>query len=59
MNSEELTHKAEEEIAALISKRLPNYGRNRARGFRIEFAPRETMKGLEGYHVKLTTLAFN
>lgn len=33
MNSEELTHKAEEEIAALISKRLPNYGRKPGKRF--------------------------
>lgn len=46
MNSEELTHKAEEEIAALISKKVAE----------IEFAPRETMKGLEGYHVKIKLL---
>lgn len=33
MNSEELTHKAEEEIAALISKKVAEYGRKPGKRF--------------------------
>ncbi|PVJ38743.1 addiction module toxin, GnsA/GnsB family, partial [Salmonella enterica subsp. enterica serovar Senftenberg] len=53
MNSEELTHKAEEEIAALISKKVAELRKKTGQEVsEIEFVPRETMKGLEGDHVK-------
>ncbi|EAO4315746.1 addiction module toxin, GnsA/GnsB family [Salmonella enterica] len=57
MNGEELTHKAEEEIAALISKKVAELRKKTGQEVsEIEFAPRETMKGLEGYHVKIKLL---
>ncbi|EKS4800229.1 addiction module toxin, GnsA/GnsB family [Salmonella enterica] len=57
MNSEELTHKAEEEIAALISKKVAELRKKTGQEVsEIEFAPREAMKGLEGYHVKIKLL---
>ncbi len=58
MNSEELTHKAEEEIAALISKKVaPNTTENRARGFRNRVrAAAKLMKGRRDYHVKIKLL---
>lgn len=57
MNSEELTHKAEEEIAALISKKVAKLRKKTGQEVsEIEFVPRETMKGLEGYHVKIKLL---
>ncbi|EIN8353289.1 addiction module toxin, GnsA/GnsB family [Salmonella enterica subsp. enterica serovar Infantis] len=57
MNSEELTHKAEEEIAALISKKVAELRKKTGQEVSgIEFVPRETMKGLEGYHVKIKLL---
>ncbi|EHP2087938.1 GnsA/GnsB family addiction module toxin [Salmonella enterica subsp. enterica serovar Kentucky] len=57
MNSEELTHKAEEEIAALISKKVAELRKKTGQEVsEIELAPRETMKGLEGYHVKIKLL---
>ncbi|ECC3211989.1 addiction module toxin, GnsA/GnsB family [Salmonella enterica subsp. salamae] len=57
MNSEELTRKAEEEIAALITKKVAELWKKTGQEVsEIEFAPRETMKGLEGYNVKIKLL---
>ncbi|EKO3135766.1 addiction module toxin, GnsA/GnsB family [Salmonella enterica subsp. enterica serovar Infantis] len=54
MNSEELTHKAEEEIAALISKKVAELRKKTGQEVsEIEFVPRETMKGLEDTTLKL------
>ncbi|EOX8515407.1 GnsA/GnsB family addiction module toxin [Salmonella enterica] len=57
MNSEELTRKAEEDIAALISKKVAELRKKTGQEVsEIEFTPRETMTGLEGYQVKIKLL---
>lgn len=57
MNSEELTRKAEEEITALITKKVAELRKKTSQEVsEIEFAPRETMKGLEGYDVTIKLL---
>lgn len=55
MNSEELTRKAEKEIAALIAKKVAELRKKTGQEVsEIEFLPRETIKGLEGYSVKIS-----
>ncbi|ELD3850395.1 addiction module toxin, GnsA/GnsB family [Salmonella enterica] len=57
MNCEELTRKAEEEITALITKKVAELRKKTGQEVsEIEFAPRETMKGLEGYNVTIKLL---
>ncbi|EPW1450533.1 GnsA/GnsB family addiction module toxin [Salmonella enterica subsp. houtenae serovar 43:z4:z23:-] len=57
MNSEELTRKAEEEITALITKKVAELRKKTGQEVsEIEFAPRETMNGLEGYNVTIKLL---
>ncbi|ECG1389632.1 TPA_asm: addiction module toxin, GnsA/GnsB family [Salmonella enterica subsp. houtenae serovar 45:g,z51:-] len=57
MNSEELTRKAEEEITALITKKVAELRKKTGQEVsEIEFAPRETMKGFEGYNVIIKLL---
>ncbi|EAA5284756.1 addiction module toxin, GnsA/GnsB family [Salmonella enterica subsp. houtenae] len=57
MNSEELTRKAEEEITALITKKVAELRKKTGQEVsEIEFAPRETMKGLKGYNVTIKLL---
>ncbi|EAT1194039.1 addiction module toxin, GnsA/GnsB family [Salmonella enterica] len=57
MNSEELTRKAEEEITALITKKVAELRKKTGQEVsEIEFAPRETIKGLEGYNVTIKLL---
>ncbi|EAO1324982.1 addiction module toxin, GnsA/GnsB family [Salmonella enterica] len=57
MNSEELTRKAEEEITALITKKVAELRKKTGQEVsEIEFSPRETMKGLEGYNVTIKLL---
>ncbi|MBS5774690.1 addiction module toxin, GnsA/GnsB family [Kosakonia cowanii] len=54
MKPEELERKAEQEISALITKKI-NELRNKTgkEVSEIEFIPSETMSGLEGYKVKI------
>lgn len=54
MKPEELERKAEQEISALITKKI-NELRNKTgkEVSEIAFIPSETMSGLEGYKVKI------
>ncbi|WP_072568204.1 MULTISPECIES: GnsA/GnsB family addiction module toxin [unclassified Enterobacter] len=57
MKQEELTRKAEEEISALIAKKIAEIRKKTEKEVsEIEFVPRETMTGLEGYDVKIKLL---
>ncbi|CAI0926635.1 GnsA/GnsB family protein [compost metagenome] len=54
MKSEELTRKAEEEISALIAKKVAELRKKTGKEVsEIEFVPHETMEGLDGYEVKI------
>ncbi len=54
MNVEALTHKAEEEIAALIAKKITELRKKTGREVsEIQLVAREEMTGLEGYEVKI------
>ncbi|WP_448088851.1 GnsA/GnsB family addiction module toxin [Enterobacter mori] len=54
MKVEALTQKAEEEIAALIAKRISELRKNTGKEVsEIQFIARESMAGLEGYEVKI------
>lgn len=54
MKHEELERKAEEEIAALITKKIAELRKKTGKEVsEIEFKPIETMSGLEGYSVKI------
>ena len=57
MKIEELTHKAEEEISALISKKISELRKKTGHEVsEIEFIAREAMTGLEGDEVKIKLL---
>lgn len=57
MKQEELTRKAEEEISALIAKKISEIRKKTEKEVsEIEFIPRETMTGLEGYDIKIKLL---
>jgi hypothetical protein len=57
MKIEELTNKAEEEISALISKKISELRKKTGHEVsEIEFIAREVMTGLEGYEVKIKLL---
>jgi len=57
MKQEELIRKAEEEISALITKKVAELRKKTAKEVsEIEFIPRETMTGLDGYDVKIKLL---
>lgn len=57
MKQEELTRKAEEEISALIAKKISEIRKKTEKEVsEIEFTPRETMTGLEGYDIKIKLL---
>jgi hypothetical protein len=57
MKQEELTRKAEEEISALIAKKIAEIRKKTEKEVsEIEFVPRETMTGLEGYDVRIKLL---
>ena len=54
MKSEELTRKAEEEISALISKKIAELRKKTGQEvYEIEFVAQETMSGLDGYDVRI------
>jgi len=54
MKQEELIRKAEEEISALITKKVAELRKKTEKEVsEIEFIPRETMTGLDGYEVKI------
>ncbi|HCQ07970.1 addiction module toxin, GnsA/GnsB family [Leclercia sp. S52] len=54
MKSEELERKAEEEISILITEKIAELRERTGKEVsEIEFTPRETMTGLEGYEVKI------
>ncbi|HGW8503054.1 GnsA/GnsB family addiction module toxin [Raoultella ornithinolytica] len=54
MKSEELTRKAEEEISALISKKIAELRKKTGQEVsEIEFIAHETMSGLDGYDVRI------
>nr|MBB2844029.1 hypothetical protein [Enterobacter ludwigii] len=54
MKVEALTQKAEEEIAALIAKRISELRKKTGKEVsEIQFIARESMAGLEGYEVKI------
>jgi hypothetical protein len=57
MKQEELIRKAEEEISALITKKVAELRKKTEKEVsEIEFVPRETMTGLDGYDVKIKLL---
>lgn len=56
MKVDAMTQKAEEEISALIAKKLQNYEKTGQEVSEIEFIAREAMTGLEGYEVKIKLL---
>ena len=54
MKSEELTRKAEEEISALIIKKIAELRKKTGQEVsEIEFVAHETMSGLDGYDVRI------
>ncbi|MCZ7840067.1 addiction module toxin, GnsA/GnsB family [Leclercia adecarboxylata] len=54
MKIEALTQKAEEDIAALIAKKISELRKKTGKEIsEIQFVARETMTGLEGYDVKI------
>lgn len=54
MNVDALTQKAEEEISALITKKISELRKKTEQEVsEIEFIAREAMTGLEGYEVKI------
>lgn len=54
MNVDALTQKAEEEISALITKKISELRKKTGQEVsEIEFIAREAMTGLEGYEVKI------
>lgn len=54
MNVGALTQKAEEEISALITKKISELRKKTGQEVsEIEFIAREAMTGLEGYEVKI------
>lgn len=57
MKIEALTQKAEEDIAALIVKKISELQKKTGKEItEIQFVARETMAGLEGYDVKIKLL---
>lgn len=57
MKHEELERKAEEEISALITKKIAELRKKTGKEVSgIEFIPIETMSGLEGYKVKINLM---
>jgi len=57
MKIEALTQKAEEDIAALIAKKISELRKKTGKEIsEIQFVARETMTGLEGYDVKIKLL---
>jgi GnsA/GnsB family. len=57
MKIEDLTQKAEEDIAALIAKKISELRKKTGKEIsEIQFVARETMIGLEGYDVKIKLL---
>ena len=57
MKIEALTQKAEEDIAALIAKKISELQKKTGKEVsEIQFVARETMTGLEGYDVKIKLL---
>lgn len=57
MKVDVLTQKAEEEISALISRKISELRKKTGQEVsEIEFIARETMTGLEGYEVKIKLL---
>ncbi|TLU69662.1 addiction module toxin, GnsA/GnsB family [Enterobacter sp. MF024] len=57
MKIEDLTQKAEEDIAALIAKKISELRKKTGKEIsEIQFVARETMTGLEGYDVKIKLL---
>ena len=57
MKIEALTQKAEEDIAALIAKKISELQKKTGKEItEIQFIARETMAGLEGYDVKIKLL---
>jgi hypothetical protein len=57
MKIEALTQKAEEDIAALIAKKISELQKKTGKEItEIQFVARETMTGLEGYDVKIKLL---
>lgn len=54
MKHEELERKAEEEISALITKKIAELRKKTGKEVsEIEFIPNETMSGLKGYQIKI------
>jgi hypothetical protein len=57
MKVEALTQKAEEEIAALIAKKISELRKKTGKEVsEIQFVARETMAGLEGYEVTIKVI---
>ncbi|AVZ00319.1 MULTISPECIES: GnsA/GnsB family addiction module toxin [Lelliottia] len=57
MTADDLKRKAEEEISALISKKIIELRKKTGKEVSgIDFTERETMTGLEGYEVKINLL---
>ncbi|MCU6666394.1 GnsA/GnsB family protein [compost metagenome] len=57
MKVEDLTQKAEEDIAALIAKKISELQKKTGKEVsEIQFVAREAMTGLEGYDVKIKLL---
>ena len=57
MKDEALIQKAEEEIAALIAKKISELRKKTGKEVsEIQFVGRESMTGLEGYEVKIKLL---
>lgn len=57
MTADLLKRKAEEEISALISKKIIELRKKTGKEVSgIDFTARETMTGLEGYEVKINLL---
>jgi hypothetical protein len=57
MTADDLKRKAEEEISALISKKIIELRKKTGKEVSgIDFTERETMIGLEGYEVKINLL---
>ncbi|UYU33797.1 GnsA/GnsB family addiction module toxin [Siccibacter colletis] len=57
MKVEALTQKAEEEVAALIAKKISELRKKTGKEVsEIQFVARETMAGLEGYEVTIKVI---
>lgn len=57
MTDDDLKRKVEDEISALIAKKITELRKKTGKEVSgIDFTARETMKGLEGYDVKINLL---